>query len=273
MSNPVSVCQTVLMPVAGAERNLPYWLRIMMEHAIFIENGLPAVREDLRAEALQFQNLFRCLLGQAERLGEMDPNMIGPFICEVQRAVAAFLAFKRGLIVLALKCQVGGLGGFNYPLLLDHLAREATLFLHVLEVMGAAGAGDPFLLALSEENFWLRIMTDHAKFIASLLDQSERGFVREAVRFSETFDRLLRQAQDYLSMLQANPDQFPVVSRFTDEVITQTTGIRDFKRAAHQLLLQCKILSVLPPLLADHVAREAEHFLEVLGEIRQALPE
>ncbi len=271
MSDGLSVCQIVLMPVVGAEQNLPFWLRIMMEHAIFIENGLPVQREDLRGEAVRFQQSFGSLLAQAESLSAMDRGQLYLFLDSVRSTVAAFLAFKRGLIVLALKCQVGGLGGYNYPLLLDHIAREATLFLHVLEIMQTTPAS-PFLLALGEEMFWLRIMTDHAKFIVSLLDQSERGFILEARRFSEIFDRLLRQSQDYLSMLQADPDQFPVVSRFTDDVIAQTTGIRDFKRAAHQLLLRCKILSILPPLLADHVAREAEHFLEVLGEIKQMLP-
>lgn len=268
MQTPVVLCEITLMPVARAERNLPYWLRIMMEHAIFIEAGLPCAREDLRAQAVQYQMVFANLLEQSQGMRAMDPAQMGAFIESVRNAVASFLAYKRGLIALALKCQVGG---YNYPLLLDHIAREATLFLHILETMETSAAC-PFLLALTEESFWLRIMTDHAKFILSLLDQSERGFIQEAARFSETFDRLLRQAQDYRSMLQANPDQFPVVSRFTDEVITQTTGIRDFKRTAHQLLLECRILSVLPPLLADHVAREAEHFLEVLGEIRTVLP-
>lgn len=229
------------------------------------------MREDLRAQAVQYQVVFGQLLEQAEGMGPMDPSSLGPFLDVVRQAVSSILAFKRGLIVLALKCQVGGLGGYNYPLLLDHIAREATLFLHILDLM-EAGAIDPFVLALSEESFWCRIMTDHAKFIVSLLDQSERGFIQEAAHFSEIFDRLLRQAQDYKSLLQAEPDQFPAVSRFTDEIVTQTTGIRDFKRAAHDLLLQCRILSILPPLLAEHVAREAEHFLEVLGEIKQTLP-
>ena len=271
MQSPVSICEIVMMPVARAERNLPYWLRIMMEHAIFIESGLPYIREDLRMQTAQYQQIFRGLLEQAEGVSAVDPGTLTVYLETVRNAVTSFLAFKRGLIVLALKCQVGGLGGHNYPLLLDHIAREATLFLHILDLAEAMPVS-PYVLALTEESFWLRIMTDHAKFIVSLLDQSERGFIADASRFSETFDRLLRQAQDYRSMLQANPDQFPVVGRFTDEVIVQTTGIRDFKRAAYQLLLQCKILSVLPPLLADHVAREAEHFLEVLGEIKQTLP-
>ncbi|MGE5598158.1 MAG: DUF2935 domain-containing protein [Bacteroidota bacterium] len=38
------------------------------------------------------------------------------------------------------------------------------------------------------------------------------------------------------------------------------------------MLLQCRLLAIIPPLLADHVAREAEHFLVVLEEIRRTLP-
>lgn len=268
----ISVCEITLMPVACSERNLSYWLRIMMEHAIFIENGLPVQRQDLRTQALQFQMAFRDLLALSENIRAMNPTEVGSYMQSVRTTVAGFLAFKRMLIAMALKCQVGGLGGFNYTLLLDHIAREGTLFLHTLDVQGREGS-NPFVLALGEETFWLRIMTDHAKFIISLLDQSERGFIMNASEFSDIFDRLLRQAQDYRSMLQAEPDRFAVVSRFTDEVIKETARIRDFKRAAHRLLLECKIIAILPPLLADHVAREAEHFLEVLSEIRTALPE
>lgn len=73
-------------------------------------------------------------------------------------------------------------------------------------------------------------------------------------------------------MLQADPSLFPVVSRFTDEVIAETVRIRDFKKAAYRLLLDYKLLAILPPLLADHVAREAQHFLDVLDEIKTSLP-
>ena len=267
----ISVCEIALMPIACSERNLSYWLRIMMEHAIFIENGLPVQREDLRSQAAQFQAAFKDLLTRSGNMHVMNPTDIAAYMQCVRATVASFLAFKRTLIALALKCQVGGLGGFNYPLLLDHIAREATLFLHILDTQ-ELGLASPFAVALCEETFWLRIMTDHAKFIASLLDQSERGFVRDADELSHVFDCLLRQAQDYRSMLQADPDRFPVVSRFTDEVIKETARIRDFKRAAHELLQECKIIAIVPPLLADHVAREAEHFMEILEEIRGRLP-
>lgn len=267
----IAVCQIANMELCCAERNMAYWLRIMMEHAIFIANGIPIEREDLRAQAEQFRAAFAELLRINAQLPTMGPAEVMAFMRTVRAAVANFLAYKRMLIELALSCRVGGLGGYNYPLLLDHIAREAQLFLHIIDTP-AVVSDDPYVLALGEEVFWLRIMTDHSKFIVSLLDQSERGFIEQAEEFAEVFDRLLRQAQDYLSMLQSDPSLFPMVSRFTSDIVAETVRIRDFKRAAHDLLLQCKILSILPPLLADHVAREAEHFLEVLAEIQSSLP-
>ena len=54
----ISVCEIVTMPIACSEQNLPYWLRIMMEHAIFIENGRHHGEQIARA--------------LAERLGRVD---------------------------------------------------------------------------------------------------------------------------------------------------------------------------------------------------------
>ena len=124
MPTEISVCEIVAMPIACSEQNLPYWLRIMMEHAIFIENGLPAQREDLRAQAARFQAAFRDLLTRAAEMPMMNCAEIAAYMQAVRATVVSFITFKRMLIALALKCQVGGLGGFNYVLLLDHITRR-----------------------------------------------------------------------------------------------------------------------------------------------------
>jgi hypothetical protein len=72
-------------------------------------------------------------------------------------------------------------------------------------------------------------------------------------------------------MLQARPESFPVVSRFTDEVIDSTRGLRDFKATAYSLMKECKLLILAPPELAEHVMEEAEHFLEAITAVRQTL--
>ena len=41
-------------------------------------------------------------------------------------------------------------------------------------------------------------------------------------------------------------------------------SLRDFKKTARDLIEQCKIKSIIHPLLADHVFREADRFFEII---------
>lgn len=43
-----------------------------------------------------------------------------------------------------------------------------------------------------------------------------------------------------------------------------TEEIRSFKTKATEGLLACRIKSIIPPLLADHVLREANHYLRLM---------
>jgi hypothetical protein len=40
--------------------------------------------------------------------------------------------------------------------------------------------------------------------------------------------------------------------------------IRDFKSAATELIGDCELLSIIPELLADHVRREADRFIQTM---------
>jgi hypothetical protein len=59
--------------------------------------------------------------------------------------------------------------------------------------------------------------------------------------------------------------------RFEMDATKATIQIRDFKKAARDLISSCKVVSLIPPLLADHVLREAEYFLEVLEQIKDEI--
>ena len=68
-------------------------------------------------------------------------------------------------------------GANNFPLLVDHISREANYFRKRLFELNE-GKLKPLPDAIIKENvFFLRIMADHAKFIGHLLDPSERKLV------------------------------------------------------------------------------------------------
>ena len=46
--------------------------------------------------------------------------------------------------------------------------------------------------------------------------------------------------------------------------LKKTIEFREFKIAGEEGILNCKIKSIIIPLLVDHVVREANHFIRIL---------
>ena len=53
---------------------------------------------------------------------------------------------------------------------------------------------------------------------------------------------------------------------YAADSITETRKFKDFKTAGTNGIIDCRIRSVILPLLADHVLREANHFIRILEE-------
>jgi len=101
-------------------------------------------------------------------------------------------------------------------------------------------------------------MADHSQFIAHLLDPTERDLIMSANEFARKFSNLENQVRQVKKNNAAIPNQL-----LRDE-IQATREIVDFKNTAGQLILDCEVRSIIIPLLADHVLREANHFLALL---------
>lgn len=89
-------------------------------------------------------------------------------------------------------------------------------------------------------------------FIRGLLDPCETELFNTADKFADEYCELLekcRIAQD--SAMRASS-------------LEVTKKFREFKTAGVQGIEQNKIRSVILPLLADHVLREANHYLRLL---------
>ncbi len=273
-------------------RQNSFWLRIMHEHALFIRLGLPCDETALIREARELEELFRGLREELKRLPHRQ-QALRRFNDEVIAALGKIIDYKSMVLKRLITCD---LGGSNYPLLIDHIRREAIRF-RVILLRLQNGIKVPLAeQALQEEIFWLRIMGEHALFIAHLLDPSERPLIRQSVQFAESFETLRLQAEDLESMevprafenwlLPEKLSDWPLPSgfgdlprplviprlvRFNEEVIDLTKEIRDFKEIALQLIKACQVLSIIPPLLADHVLREAEMALDDLRVISRKI--
>lgn len=171
------------------------------------------------------------------------------------RLTAALAEYKEKLLHNVLSCKLFTL---NYPLLIEHVLREAKFFMRMLDDLNERrDITDPENL-INQEVFWNRQMAEHAKFIAGLLDPTEETLIDAARMFGKEFDKLTYESK------QATQMTFDITETTTDS-ISAMKRLRNFKIAGTEGLLECKIKSIIIPLLADHVLREANYYLCVLG--------
>ncbi|MBO7748000.1 DUF2935 domain-containing protein [Paenibacillus sp. MWE-103] len=255
--------------VARSLEEIRFWARIMKEHSLFLRLGFRCEDTQLIQEANGFYAVFEGIEARAHAFtAATDPQQIRAFNAEVHNAVSHIWVFKRKVLGLILTCQLPGAN--NFPLLVDHVSREANYFRNRLAELNN-GRLEPLPDAIIDENvFFLKIMADHAKFIGHLLDPSERKLVDQAREFSNDFDQLLWQAQD-LSSMRPQSQTKPLLSQFLDQNRVSVASLRDFKKTARDLIEACRIKSIIHPLLADHVYREAVHFLAIIDLFEQAL--
>ncbi|GIP35179.1 DUF2935 domain-containing protein [Paenibacillus sp. J2TS4] len=239
-----------------------FWSRIMKEHSFFLRLGFRCEDTQLIREANQFYAVFDEIERRSHTFNSgTDPELIRRFNAEVRNAAAHIWAFKRKVLGLILRCQLPGSN--NFPLLVDHISREANYFRNRLDELNS-GQLEPLPDAIIDENvFFLRIMADHAKFIGHLLDPSERQLVEQARNFSDEFDQLLFQARD-LDSMRPQSQTIPLLDQFLDQNRVSVQSLVNFKKTAKELIEACRIKSIIHPLLADHVFREAERFLSII---------
>ncbi|WP_404451520.1 DUF2935 domain-containing protein [Virgibacillus necropolis] len=240
----------------------------MKEHALFLSLGFNFNDERLIKEAQQFIDLFERIEEKLSRFSaNSDPEVVAEFNMEVYQAAVSIWAYKRKVLGLSLRCEIRS---NNYPLLLDHTSREAAYFANRLKDLND-GKLQPLPEAIIKENvFFLRIMADHSKFIGHLLDPSERKLVEQAREFGHDFDQLVFQALDMDSM-RPQSETVPLLDQFLDQNRVSVVSLREFKKTARDLIEECKIKSIIHPLLADHVFREADRFLHIIDMFDESL--
>ncbi|MDT8899919.1 DUF2935 domain-containing protein [Anaeroselena agilis] len=243
-----------------------FWLRIMRDHAQFIELGLPCEEGNLKIEAQGFLGVFDDL---EDRLGRAScEEEINRLVMVATVAVGRFFVFNRHILHLLIDCRL--CGSCLYPLFVDHLSREALYCRKLLKKFTGCGMEFPVDAMVSENIFWVRGIGDHLKFVRDLIDPSERALVGRAKILGGKFDCLSLQARDLGSMLWHYRPNNELV-RFEKDLRVAVSEAVEYFTATESLVTCCTAVSTIPPLLAEHIRREGEHCLVVLEMIRRCL--
>ncbi len=160
--------------------------------------------------------------------------------------IQQLIEFKNSILNNVLSCRMYTT---NYPLLIEHIMNEAKMYhklLTKIENRIPLTKQDVF----EQELFWNDIMKEHAEFIRGLLDPTEEALIKTANQYAEEYKIIIKN-------LSTNQTA-------THLSLNETINFRNFKIAGEEGILNCKIKSIIIPLLADHVVREANHFIRLL---------
>lgn len=189
--------------------------------------------------------------GNNPQIGPNTVNRVRQLNANARNLINGLINFKQRLLNGVLSCD---LFTANYPLLIEHILREARLYLSLvgdLENRVDIDSKD----ARETELFWDQIMMEHALFIRGLLDPSEDELITTSNEFANEFKNLIQEVQTMTNV---------TINSVTNETLNQTIQLKNFKQAGTEGIASCKIRSIILPLLADHVLREANHYIRLL---------
>lgn len=184
--------------------------------------------------------------------GQWLENVVCNLNCRSLNLLEDVITFKKKIIKLVSECKIAI---SMYPEMLEHITHEAELYLEILKSLQDRKL--PKKTLCEELNFWNHIMEEHAEFIDGMLDPTEKDLKEQAEEFAERFEKLVEEC--------IKTAEKQIIQRSLEA----TEDIRNFKTAATIGLLECKIKSIIPPLLADHVLREANHYLRILKMLKR----
>lgn len=209
---------------------------------IAINSRISEMEQTLRAGNIRMEN--RRLQMAVHQLNQRSLQLLNGLI-----------EFKEAILS---EVQSQNLFTANYPLLIKHILREAELYRATIdELLHKRQISSQSLCRL--ENFWNQIMMEHALFIRGLLDPSEEQLIATADHFALDYRELLNQARE---------QDCRALDEMTRNALTETLKLRDFKTAGTEGVLNGSISSILLPLLADHVLREANHYIRILEQAK-----
>ncbi|GAA0080420.1 MULTISPECIES: DUF2935 domain-containing protein [Clostridium] len=223
----------------------PFTLKAEMASAYFTGVNIP-IRLTEAEEGLRGDSSTKVNPMLEERVSMLNQRAMG-----LTRALAQF---KTKILSDVICCRIFTV---NYPLLIDHILREAKFYFQLVRRLQNREEIDLEKEAYEQETFWNRIMAEHSKFIRGLLDPTEDELIKTANNFGNEFDELTEEAKEAM-------DNAMAISKVTDDSLKATIEIKKFKAQGTQGLVECKIRSIIIPLLGDHTLREASHYLRLL---------
>jgi hypothetical protein len=237
LSNPLRF-REIKAPLDVAVDEATFWGRQISEHQLFLHLGIedPAAKQ----KALRLHKIWE----KHRNLLKANPSI------DVLESWLPLLRETRAFQIRLLeKINSGQWIGWIFPLFITHITLELDYLVDKLN--------DIPYSAEDEIIFWNRINSEHAAFAAHLLDPSERDLVMAADKISMKFADIPRSEKEMWLQISLKAGK----------------ELDQLNKKARAGIKTSKVLSVIHPVLIDHVIREGERGIQILEAIKDQEPE
>lgn len=278
--------------IEAVKEELRFWVGIMDDHAKFIRNGFDPTEEELFRRADELAKELDEVKRKVDAFSETTPRRE---VAEVEeravRAVGRLRRFKLEVLRGIRNCSLLT----NLPAdLIDHLRRESDYFLGVLDFvhrrspprrdeLGLPDSNRPvhvlpiqfipffrrqaFAIGIDLSLFWLKIHAEHAGVLTLFyrpVVQAE--LLQRTSGFQQELDLLYRRALEVDERRSGLRD-------LLREVRPAMEQWRDFLAQLFEDIRHCRVPTGqvnFPARLADHMRREADYYLAIIGTLRES---
>nr|WP_205603803.1 DUF2935 domain-containing protein [Bacillus mesophilus] len=239
---------------------MQFWLQVLGDHGRFIRDSLSPSETRHIETAKDFIQLFDQLLADSRKAH--SEAVLRELSVLAENAGKELREFK---LLLLEKLLMKEVSISLPPSFLNHMVNELEEFLRVLTYLTNQQIPDP-VHPLHHDLLWLLDAAGHAGAIDAKLDRVEKDLKQKSEMFTKQFEDFYLKAVEMAGYLRTNLASFPALARFHHEIDLEFTIFKAFLREIEELELTGQTLSVLTPLMADHMAREECYYLTKLAE-------
>lgn len=195
---------------------------------------------DLTEKEININNINRNNIFLINKLSNINKRTI-PIINN-------FINYKEQILDRVLKCN---LFTKNYPLFIMHIINEARMYQRLLTRIESNQ--NNYNSLKEQELFWNDIMKEHALFIRGELDPTEERLIYEANNYSKIFENILEKYSNNYNELYNNS-------------LIELSKFKIFNLKLLDDITNCRLKSIMLPILLDHTYRELNYFNKILND-------
>lgn len=237
-----------------------FWLQSLGNHAHLILDALLANEKKSIENCEYFINLFDTLLKKSHE--NLSSEELSELTNTALKSSQDFLTFK---IVILSSMLTSNMRINLSPSHINHMINEIEEY---IKILGIINTNKIPVFTVSHYNLlWILDCSGHASLIYSLLDPTERLYIKTCKRFEEDFINLYIKSLEIKGFMRINENEFPAYNKLIKDSEMSILSFQNLLCELEQLSIEKKLLGQITPLILDHMYRESCYYLLKLSKI------